>query len=196
MSKANCDGEAKIEAYITSLGLRVERFSKAELGEGRTPDFRVFVDDELAFYCEVKTAQHDDLLDTQFAPELPLTLVGGLRPDPIYNRIDKYIYSSVKQFDAVNRLMDFPNVLAIVNHDEKAGITDLISVVTGKAYCQGGEVVSMFREHSDDRIREAKLRVHLYLWTNECTSGPPQMIFQKVNPKHHAVLRRYFRPLH
>jgi hypothetical protein len=48
MSEANCDGEAKIEAYLTSLGLRVERFNKAELREGRTPDFRVFVNDELA----------------------------------------------------------------------------------------------------------------------------------------------------
>jgi hypothetical protein len=114
----------------------------------------------------------------------------------IYNRIGKYIYSSVGQFDAVNGLMDFPNVLAIVNGDDKAGITDLISVLTGNAYCQAGEVIPMFREHSDGRIREAKLRVHLYLWMNDCKSGPPQMIFQKVNPKHHAVLLRYFRPVH
>ena len=36
------------------------RFTKAELRQGRTPDFRVFAGDELAFYCQVKEAQEDE----------------------------------------------------------------------------------------------------------------------------------------
>ena len=148
MSRAKLDGEACIYEYLTGAGLRVERFSKAEMCQGRTPDFRVFANDELAFFCEVKTAQEDEWLDKQLAAAPPLTLVGGARPDPTYNRINNYIHSAARQFDAVNPAMDRPNVLAIVNGDHGAAITDLISVLTGNAYCEGGEVIPMFREYS------------------------------------------------
>ena len=60
MSKAKLDGEARVREYLTATGLRVERFTKAEMQRGRTPDFRVLAGDELAFYCEVKTAQEDE----------------------------------------------------------------------------------------------------------------------------------------
>ena len=42
MSKAKLDGENRAEEYLSGAGLRVERFSKAEMKQGRTPDFRVF----------------------------------------------------------------------------------------------------------------------------------------------------------
>jgi hypothetical protein len=165
MSKAKLDGEARVQEHLASIGLRVERFTKAEMQQGRTPDFRVFTGDELACYCEVKTAQEDEWLDKQMAAAPPLTLAGGARPDPTYNRISSQIHSAVGQFDAVNPAMDLPNVLAIVNGDDGAGITDLIAVLTGNAYCESGEVWPMFRECSQGRIREEKLRVHLYLWS-------------------------------
>jgi len=192
MSKAELDGEARVQEFLTSTGLRVERFSKAEMRQGRTPDFRVHANDELAFYCEVKTAQEDEWLDRQLAAAPPLTLVGGSRPDPTYNRISNYIHSAVRQFDAVNPSMEYPNILAIVNGDDGAGITDLIQVLTGNAYCEVGEVWPMFREHSEGRIREQKLRVHLYLWFNDWKPGKPQMFFPEIHPEHHAALCQYF----
>ena len=85
-----------------------------------------------------------------------------------------------------------PNVLAIVNGDDAAGITDLISVLTGNAYCESGEVWPMFREYSEGRIREEKLRVHLYLWFNEWKPGRPQMFFPEVHAIHHTALCRLF----
>ena len=94
-------------------------------------------------------------------------LVGGVRRDSTYNRISCQIHSALGQFGAVNPDMDHPNVLAIVNGDDGAGMTDLISVVTGNAYCESGEVWPTFREYSEGRIRDEKLRVHLYLWFNE-----------------------------
>jgi hypothetical protein len=54
------------------------------------------------------------------------------------------------------------------------GFTDLIQVLTGNAYCEGGDVIPMFREYSEGRIPEEKLRVHLYLWFNEWKPGRPQ----------------------
>jgi hypothetical protein len=190
MSKAKVDGEGRVEAYLTAAGLRVARFRKGEMRQGRTPDFRVFANENLAFYCEVKTAQEDEWLDKQLAAASPLTLVGGWRPDPTYSRVNNQIHSAVGQFDAVNPAMDHPNVLAIVNGDDGAGFTDLIQVLTGNAYCESGEVIPMFREYSEGRIREEKLRVHLYLWFNEWKADGPQMFFPEVHAAHHSALCR------
>ncbi|MGA9108335.1 MAG: hypothetical protein ACLQPN_06970 [Bryobacteraceae bacterium] len=193
MSKAKFDGEQRVDEYFTTTGLHVERFSKAEMRQGRTPDFRVYSGSELAFYCEVKTAQEDEWLDKQLAAAPPLTLVGGARPDPTYNRITSQIHTAVSQFDAVNPAMEHPNVLAIVNGDDGAGMTDLISVLTGNAYCESGDVWPMFREYSEGRIRDEKLRVHLYLWFNEWKAGDPQKFFTEVHAAHHVALCQHFR---
>ena len=193
MSKAKLDGEGRVQRYLTANGLRVEGFTKTEMREGKTPDFRVFAGNELAFYCEVKTAQEDERLDQQLAAVPPGTLAGGSRPDPTPNRVSNYIYSAVGQLDAVNPAIRLPNVLAIVNGDDGAGFTDLVQVLTGNAYCGGGEVVpNMFREYSEGRIREAKRRVHLYLWFNQRKAGDPQKFFPEVHPVHHAALCRHF----
>jgi hypothetical protein len=192
MSKAKLDGESRVRDFLFANGLRVERFTKSELRQGRTPDFRVFAGDELAFYCEVKTAQEDEWLDKQLAAAPPGTLVGGLRPDPTSNRLCNYINNAVDQLDAVNPAMDHPNVLAIVNGDYRAGLTDLIQVLTGNAYCEGGEVWPMFREYSEGRIPKTKLRVHLYLWFNDWQPDRgPWKFFPEVHPEHHAALCRH-----
>ena len=108
MSKAKLDGEARVEEFLSTNYLRVERYTKALMRLGRTPDFRVFAGNDFAFFCEVKTAQEDEWLDKQLAAAPPLTLVGGARPDSTYNRISGQIHSAVGQFDAVNREMDYP----------------------------------------------------------------------------------------
>lgn len=71
MPKAKLDGESRVRDFLIANGLRVERFTKAELRQGRTPDFKVFAGGELAFYCEVKTAQEDEWLDKQLAAAPP-----------------------------------------------------------------------------------------------------------------------------
>ena len=182
------NGESLVSDYLTGHGLSVERFGKESMHQSRTPDFRVMAGDRLAFYCEVKTAQEDEWLERQLETAPPLTLVGGLRPDPTYNRISNYIHSAVGQFDAVNPKMKHPNVLAIVNGDDGAGFTDLIQVLTGNAYCDSGEVWPMFRAYSEGRIRDEKLRVHLYLWFNEGSASGPQEFFPEFHPEHHAAL--------
>jgi hypothetical protein len=111
----------------------VERFAKAAMRQGRTPDFHVISNDSLAFFCEVKTAQEDEWLDRQIEQAPPGTLGGGARPEPIYNRISNQIHSAAGQFDSVNPECEHPNVLAIVNSDRQAGKVDLIGVLTGNA---------------------------------------------------------------
>jgi hypothetical protein len=195
MSSAKLDGEARVQEFLVAAGLRVERFTKAEMKRGRTPDFRVFAGDALAIYCEVKTAQEDEWLDQQLAAALPLTLVGGPRPDPTYNRVSSHVHAAVQQFDSVNRLGKVPNVLAIVNGDKGAGFTDLIQVVTGNGYCESGKVLrGFFAEYSEGRIREEKLRVHLYLLSNEWKAGDPQMFFPEAHAVYHAAVCGCFGP--
>jgi len=65
MSRARLDGESRGLEYLASMGFRVERFSKSEMQKSRTPDFRFFAEEGLAFYCEVKTAQEETWLDKQ-----------------------------------------------------------------------------------------------------------------------------------
>ncbi len=156
----------------------------------RTPDFRVLAGDRLAFYCEVKTAQEDEWLERQIDAAPPLTLVGGLRPDPTYNRISNYIHSAAGQFDAVNAGCEYPNVLAIVNNDFEAGLPDLLAVLTGNAYTNGGPI-RMYGNFSDGRIREEKNRIHLYLWFD--TGKPePFKVWPQSHAEHHAALCGYF----
>ena len=141
------------------------------MGQGRrTPDFRVFDDDELAFYCEVKTAQEDDWLDKKLADAPPLTLVGGGRLDSTYNRTSGHIHSATGQFDAVNPALVHANVLAIVNGDDMAGFTDLIQVLTGNAYCAA---VKLFRCFANTRRAASGRRNYEHTFIYGSTiSGP------------------------
>jgi len=50
----------------------------------------------------------------------------------------------------------------------------------------------MFREYSEGRIREEKLRVHLYLWFNGWKAGGQQKFFPEVHAVHHAALCSHF----
>lgn len=181
------DGEALVAEFFSSLGLATKRFDKIELRSRRTPDFQVFSEGHLVFYCEVKTAQKDPWLEDQLEQAPPLTLVGGTRPDPIYNRLSNYVHQASQQFDSVNPEVELPNVLAIVNEDEGAGLTDLVSVLTGYAFGERMTPVQMFRNYSEGRIREEKLRIHLYMWFGE--GGPsPRNFWPEVHRGHHDRL--------
>jgi hypothetical protein len=92
--------EEKVERYLTDRGFSLERFSKTARRTGKTPDFRVFKDKQFAFFCEVKSID----LDTWF---------GGLKNDPTFNRLTSDIHDAVKQFNAVNPMLEYPNVFGI-----------------------------------------------------------------------------------
>jgi hypothetical protein len=183
--------EEIVAAYLKALYLTPERFTKVEMRQNRTPDFRVFCGNALAFYCEVKNAQEDRWLDEQGKDMVPGALYGGLRRDPIYNRVANYVHSAVHQFAAVNSDGQVPNVLAIVNEDRMAGFPDLRSVLTGNFYPANGPPDPIFRNISEGRIREERFRIHLYLWF-DAGRNKPHMVFSHSNSAHDAVLCHYF----
>jgi len=85
-------GEQFAEELCRCHGLKPERFSKEELRRGKTPDYRAFRAGELVLYCEAKHIQLDTWLDDKLEEAAPLELVGGLRPDPIYNRLAEHVH--------------------------------------------------------------------------------------------------------
>lgn len=113
-SKNNLREEFAIE-WLVRHGLRAERFTKMEMRQSKTLDFRVFKGTEFVFYCESKHVQFDEWLDKELASAQPLEIVGGLRHDPIYNRLADRIHDAAKQFEAVNPDHEFPNVLIFTN---------------------------------------------------------------------------------
>jgi ribosomal protein L24E len=55
--------EERVQSFLESNGLRAERFCKAEIRAGKTPDYRVHRNGEFLFFCEVKSSREDRWLD-------------------------------------------------------------------------------------------------------------------------------------
>jgi hypothetical protein len=182
--------ELRVKGYFASKGLRAKRFSKAETRAGKTPDFRVFQNDTLLFYCEVKSSPEDRWLDKQFEGVPPGTLVGGARPDPIFNRLTKDIHAAVKQFEAVNGDQQHPNVLALVNHDDMCNVHDLIGVLTGNFYGESGTASPIYKQYSEGRIQGDRSKIHLFIWLDD--QKPEGLLFGQSHDAHHETLCKAF----
>jgi hypothetical protein len=182
-------GEQFAEAFCERHGLTSHRFSKAEMRRGKTPDFRVFKLDEMVLYCEAKHVQHDDWLDRQLEDAQPLEMVGGLRHDPIFNRLAEHIHHAAKQFDAVNHDHEYPNVLVFTNSDAHCGFPDLLAVLTGNFYAESGAVEPIYKNVSEGRIREEKFTIDLYVWFNEWKGAEQKgSCFFNNGSRHYAKL--------
>jgi len=160
--------EQKIENYLKSLGLYCERFSKSECLR-KTPDYKVYKNNELKFFCEVKTVKAIE--------------VGG--DDPIFNKLTGDIHEAMKQFDAVNPSGDYSNALAFVNHNEEDfyDFTDLRNTITGNLLTDTGKSEPIYRKFSEGRIQNEKTRIHLYIWLN-LNKQKPHLFFNMINDKH------------
>lgn len=177
--------EEKVKHRLEERGFAVERFSKAETRAGKTPDFRVFRNGEFLFYCEVKSSREDRWLDEQLYNAAPGELAGGARNDPIFNRLTKDIHEAVKQFDAVNKDQGYPNVLALVNHDDMCGFNDLLGILTGNFYADDGTAYPIYPQFSHGRIKDEKRKVHLFIWIED--HKPYRLLF-KTEEAHHEAL--------
>ncbi len=151
--------EKLVADLLESKGLRAEEFSKEEKKRSKAPDFRVFDEHVLAFFCEVKSLFGSNWF-------------GGARPDPTYNRVSQKIYEAVKQFNAVNPHLDYPNVLVFVNHYKGSYVKDLRFVCEGGVKTDSGRWLPIYRKFSEGRIRDKKRRIHLYIWIDVFNGEP------------------------
>lgn len=183
--------EDKVKKYIEERGLSCKRFSKEETRAGKTPDFRVFQDGEFGFFCEVKSSPKDRWLDKQLENAPPGEIVGGGRSDPIFNRLTTDLHSALKQFEAVNPVQEWPNVLALVNHDDMCGFNDLIGILTGNFYSDSGNVHPIYKQFSEGRIKDEKGKIHLFLWLDDFK--PDRLLFSQTNHELHLRLCELFK---
>jgi hypothetical protein len=178
--------EERVKGYLEEHKLTAKRYSKAETRVWKTPDFRVFQHEKLLFYCEVKSSPEDRWLDDQLYNASPGELVGGVRNDSIFNRLSSDIHEAVKQFDAVNKDQKYPNVLALVNHDDMCGFNDLLGILTGNFYANDGTVYPIYRQFSHGRIKDEKGRIHLFIRLDD--NKPDRLLFSQTDEGHHAAL--------
>ena len=164
-------GEQVAVEFFAKYRLRCERFTEREMRQGKTPDFRVFKETEFVLYGEAKHVQEDTWLDDQLNAAPPMTIVGGARPDPAFNRLSAHIHIAAKQFHAVNPNRDYPNVLVFTSSDRGCMFTDLVSTLTGNFYAESGAIDPIYKNISEGRIREQKFTIDLYVFKDDFPGG-------------------------
>jgi len=177
------------QEYLRGHGLRAERFSKEEMREGKTPDFRVFKRTEFVAYCEAKHIQRDEWLYDQLKEASPGEIVGGLRSsDPILNRLTANIHKAAQQLAAVNSGHAYPNILVFLNSDTSCKfVGDLIGVLTGNFYGEGGTVEPIFEQFSNGRIIKEKMTIDAYVWRDSWRIHEPKVWFWANSPHYASV---------
>jgi hypothetical protein len=162
-SKLSSD-EALVLGYWQGKGFEVGPFAKQEMRDFKTPDFRLSRGGSQVAVCEVKSFQRDSWLEDQLKDAAPGTLVGGLRNDPVFNRITNAIHTAFRQFESVNSDGRLLNFLFMVNHDTSAKPEDLDRVLTGYEDPLHGRFDPTCLQFSAGRIREEKCKIDLYVW--------------------------------
>jgi len=162
-SKLSSD-EAFGLGYWQSKGFEVVSFAKNEMRDFKTPDFCLSRGGAEVAFCEIKSFQKDTWLEDQLKNAVSGELVGGLRNDPVFNRISNAIHTAYKQFESVNPDHRLLNFLFLVNHETSAGPGDLDRVLTGREDPRHGIFDLTCEQFSDGRIRLEKHEIDLYVW--------------------------------
>lgn len=177
-----------VESYLTTKGLIASRFSLAETQRGKTPDFRLTRGNELVAYCEVKSP-HDPWLDRLLDEAVPGTIVGGLRDDPVFNRLSRLLTKAVEQFEAVNPERTAFNILAYVNHDKACGFDSLRATVTGYFYAKGGVRSARLLHPAEGRLREPISKIDAILWFDAKQNRMVDAMINDINQERENKIR-------
>ena len=135
---------------------------KVPRGTGFSPDFQVILNEKQVAFCEMKSPR-DDWLESQLAAASLSMIVGGLRDDPIFNRIRRHATKAAKQFNAANPTRAMPNILIFVNHDDAAGFGDVRETFTGIFHAKDGSCHSTM-SHIASSLDQAKEQLDLCVW--------------------------------
>lgn len=171
-------GERRAIEFFEQHGLTCVRYTKDELRTGgQTPDFKVYKGDEFVLYAEAKHVQEDNW-------------EGGLRNDPIFNRLSNRVHEAAKQFAAVNPDYKLPNVLVFTNSDRLCSVQDLKCVLTGNQEIDSGPPEPMFKNISEGRIRDEKHSIDLYVWNDVYLGADSRFIRIFARESKHLELLR------
>ncbi|MFZ0747204.1 MAG: hypothetical protein WAM85_22565 [Terracidiphilus sp.] len=162
-SKLSSD-EALVLGYWQKEGFEIDGFANNEMRDLKTPDFRLSRNGVEVAYCEVKSFEKDNWLEDQIRQVPPGQIAGGLRPDPIFNRISNAIHTAFKQFERVNSDRRLLNFLFLVNHDTSARPEDLDRVLTGLENPRKGTLDPTCVQFSQGWVFREKGKIDLYVW--------------------------------
>lgn len=188
------DGEDFVATVLAELGFRAERFGNDELRKGlKTPDFRVFIGDKFALFCEEKTFTdptgfYDALANSPSDEVVQEIQKGSTKSNRLVNRMG----DAVAKFRAVNPDHEFPNVIAIVNRDEMFFPDDIIELFRGYAFvtnrtkCHTVPEVCRKRFADDRDWIDAVLALHRVKETGEEYN---RLYYQEEALKHHRALQ-------
>lgn len=185
------DSETIIAEFLGKYGLLTERYSKSERRAGKTPDYKELHEGELKFFCEVTNSEKDKWLDNLLDQAEPGEIVGGIRNDPVFNRLTNHIHKARSQFDAVNPDEKSPNVLAFYNEDEHAGFLDLLAVTTGNFFADDGSVHPIYKNYSKGRVKTDIERIHLFILLD--VKKPFRFLFNTINSRYQEDLYSLFK---
>lgn len=168
-------GEKVVQEYLESKGLNPKKIKESTT---KTPDFEVYHNGKLLFYCEEKTLKYDNFYKEEN--------VEG-KNDSSRNSISTHIRKAQKQFIQVNPDHKYPNVLVFNNNNTLINPNDLFTTLTGNAFTEDGRLIKLF--NSIGRIEENIEIIDLYIWfdnnrfTNQIWSG--------LNENHMKTLKVY-----
>jgi hypothetical protein len=151
------------EIVFSGLGLKLERYGNADLNTGKTPDWRVTDRGVLCAYCEVKSPR-DNWLEDKLQEASAPSIVGGLRNDPVFNRIRRHIERSIEQFRKVNTHHEVPNILIFVNHDSSSSFADLRETLTGCFFTEDGRRIPTMPDQAARLTGKMANVVDLVVW--------------------------------
>lgn len=174
------ESEQKIYTSLSDKGFTVLTYTKDELRNNiKTPDFRVYKDQQLVFFCEVKEIHEDNR-----------NYDNGALKDNTYDIISECIHESYGQFLSVNKNHDVPNVLAICSKRHGIDILDYKLTCEGGFKTNDGKFVPAFKKVSEGRIKYERTFIDLCIWYDYMENAFSYMLYAKS--KFIDQLRQYF----
>lgn len=143
-----------VKSYFEKNSLVVERIDPKNLSSGKkAPDLSISKDNELIFFCEVKT------------PELKINPVTNMYHwDTTFYKLRRFIHTAVKQFKDIDPEHKYPWVVAFTSDHPQLNWTNFTHNVLG-AVVYGGDVLRDFRDKAfvADSNKDL-LSIDLFLW--------------------------------
>lgn len=156
---------------VRNLIFEPRRIRAKDVPEGRqkTPDFELFVRDELRAYCEVKSPTDGELFE--FPNDLqPGEIRTEVSKDPASFSLSNHIAKAAGQFNAANPERKHPNILVFVNHARRKGSVDLRIALEGILGPGGKRWFPLVNEKDEWEVQQgvwdAARSIDLYVWVD------------------------------
>lgn len=181
MTDTAFESEEIVASELATFGLNAERFSKDERRTNgkKTPDFKVYLNGALEFFCEVKEIIDTDPLEnhmgeTSDGSGIAKQLLDSRSPQ---NRIARKIEEAVDQFSSFDPDRRHMRVLAFVNRLDGTGPDDLHELLFGEQRTVSGGAFVTTPNFLRQRIERIRANIDMYWWLERHAFEPMEPKF-------------------